>query len=306
MWVRILGSAAGGGFPQWNCNCPNCCAVRNGSPIHQFRTQCSIAISSDYEHWFLINASPDLRFQIESFPLLRPQKQVRLTRIQAVVLSDAELDHTLGLLMLREARCLRVYATEWVHDALSSWNPIMRTLRTYCSVDWQPVKVGEMLTLSGPDCVDSGLTLEAFSTFSKKAPAFVADRVGSAECSVIYRISNARKGGVLVYAPSVQELSPEIQAQLVGCHIVLFDGSFWDDDELVRLGIGNKTARMLGHLPICGEHGSLEQLTKLNIRRKIYVHLNNTNPLLNENSDQRHAVEESGLEVAFDGMEMEV
>src|SRR5207247_5237205 len=136
--------------------------------------------------------SPDIMFQIECFPLLQPQKQVRHTPVQAVVLSDAELDHTLGLLMLREARYLRVYATEWVHDALSSWNPIMHTLRTYCSVDWQPVKVGEMVMLSGPDCVDSGLTLDAFSTCSKKPPAFAADRVVHAECSVIYRISNAR------------------------------------------------------------------------------------------------------------------
>jgi pyrroloquinoline quinone biosynthesis protein B len=164
MWVRVSGAAAGGGFPQWNCNCPNCRGARDRSLPCRSRTQSSLAVSSDRQHWFLFNASPDIRSQIETFPPLWPRNQLRHTPIQAVVLTDAELDHTIGLLCLRETQVLRVYATEWVHRALSEWNPILRTLHAYCEIDWQCLDLRESVELRGLDGLDSGLRCRAFAT----------------------------------------------------------------------------------------------------------------------------------------------
>src|SRR5579864_4260771 len=168
MWVRVLGSAAGGGFPQWNCNCPNCRGVRDGSLPCSPRTQSSIAVSADYRHWFLFNASPDIRSQINAFPPLCPQKNVRHTPIQGIVLSDAEMDHTLGLLSLRETRLQRIYATKWVHNALTRWNPLLQTLSRYCTVEWFPVQLQAPITLRNMDDDDSGLLCQAFTTLSTK------------------------------------------------------------------------------------------------------------------------------------------
>jgi pyrroloquinoline quinone biosynthesis protein B len=305
MWVRVLGAAAGGGFPQWNCNCPNCRGVRNGSLSCRPGTQSSIAVSTDYRHWFLFNASPDIRRQVEAFPPLWPA-HVRHTPIQAVVLSDAELDHTVGLLSLREARSLRVYATEWVHTAISTWNPILRTLGAFCEIDWQPVRLQETVSLCGPEGVDGGLRCQAFSTASTKTVAFAAEPTPHPEATVGYRLTDARTGRTLVYAPAVQELTAAVRDQLRDCACVLFDGTCWDDDELARLGIAGKTARAMGHLPIGGAGGSLEPFAALDVRRKVYIHINNTNPVLIENSPQRRAVEAREIEVAFDGMEVEV
>ena len=306
MWVRVLGSAAGGGFPQWNCNCPNCRAVRDGSRPCRARTQSSIALSADYRRWFLFNASPDIRSQIEAFGPLRPQGEVRRTPIQGIVLSDAELDHTLGLLSLREARFLRVYATTWVRTALSECNPILRTLGAYCTVDWQPVRLGDVVPLCGSDGVDSGLQCRAFATLSTKTVAFAAGSAGNPEAAVGYRVTDRRTARTLVYMPAVQELNAEVRSQLQDCACLLVDGTCWYDDELARLGIGGKTARAMGHLPIGGAGGSLEQLATLDIARKVYIHINNTNPLLIEDSPERRAVEAQGIEVAVDGLEMEL
>jgi pyrroloquinoline quinone biosynthesis protein B len=306
VWVRVLGSAAGGGFPQWNCNCSNCRAMRDASRPCRPRTQSSIALSADYRHWFLFNASPDIRSQIEAFGPLWPQGEVRRTPIQGIVLSDAELDHTLGLLSLREARILRVYATTWVHAALSEWNPILRTLGAYCTVDWQPVRLGDVLPLCGPDGVDSGLQCRAFATLSTKTVAFAAGSAGHPEATVGYRVTDRRTGRTLVYMPAVQELNAEVRSQLQDCACLLVDGTCWYDDELARLGIGGKTARAMGHLPISGAGGSLEQLATLDIARKVYIHINNTNPLLIEDSPERRAVEAQGIEVAVDGLEIEI
>jgi pyrroloquinoline quinone biosynthesis protein B len=306
MWVRVLGAAAGGGFPQWNCHCPNCRAARDGSLPCQPRTQSSVAVSADYRHWFLFNASPDIRSQIEAFPPLRPEGPIRHTPIQAVVLSDAELDHTVGLLSLRETRSLRVYATKWVYTALSEWNPILRTLGAFCEVEWQPVRLQESMSLREADGADSGLQCQAFPTASGKAVAFAPDPSPHPEATVGYRLTDPRTGRSLVYLPAVHELNTGIREQLRGCACVLFDGTCWLDDELPRLGISGKTARAMGHLPIGGPGGSLEQLAALEIGRKIYIHINNTNPILIENFPERRAVEAKGIEIAVDGMEMEI
>ncbi len=297
VWVRVLGAAAGGGFPQWNCGCPQCRAVRDGSRPCRPRTQSSVAVSADYRRWFLLNASPDIRAQIESFPALHPQG-VRDSPLQAVLLTDAELDHTLGLLLLREAGDLEVHATAAVHEILSRGTSLLQTLGAYANVEWRPVSTGVEAPLA------DGLSYSAFNVPTNKRARF---GTGEAEDGVVgYRITDGRTGRALVYLPGAQELTASVLAHLEGCTCLLFDGTCWQDDELIRLGIAGKTSRDMGHLPISGADGSLEHLAPLSIERKIYIHINNTNPILREDAPERRIVEEHGLEVAADGLELEI
>ena len=295
--MRVLGAAAGGGFPQWNCNCPQCQAVRDGSRPCRARTQSSVAVSADYRQWFLLNASPDIRTQIESFPALHP-RGVRDTPLQAVLLTDAELDHTLGLLLLREAGHLEVHATATVHETLLEGTSLLQTLDAYAHVEWRQVSTGVEASLAG------GLSYRAFPVPTSKRARF---ETGEGEESVVgYRITDGHTGRVLVYLPGAQELTASVLDQLEGCTCLLFDGTCWQDDELIRLGIAGKTSRDMGHLPISGADGSLEQLAALPIERKIYIHINNTNPILLEDAPERRIVEEHGFEVAADGLELEI
>ena len=306
MWVRVLGSAAGGGFPQWNCTCPPCRAVRDGSRPARPRTQSSVAVSPDYRRWFLLNASPDVHAQIESFPALHPSSGPdggRAVPLQAVLLTDAELDHTLGLLLLREGRGLVLHATEATRDTLYEGTSVLRTLEAYAPVEWQPVVLEADVPLS------DGLSYRAFDVPTTKRARFgpacgsPADGKGRV---VGYRLTDSGSGRSLVYLPGVQELTAEVRAQLDGCACLLVDGTCWHDDELVRLGLASKTARDMGHLPISGPGGSLEQLSPLPIERKIYIHINNTNPILLEDSPERRLTEQHGMEVAVDGLELQI
>ena len=297
MWVRVLGAAAGGGFPQWNCNCPQCRAVRDGSRPCRPRTQSSVAVSADYRRWFLLNASPDIRAQIESFPALHP-RGVRDTPLQSVLLTDAELDHTLGLLLLREGDDLEVHATAAVHETLFSGTSILQTLGAFTHVEWRKVTPGTEVSLA------DGLSYRSFPAPTDKQVRFGA---GEGEESVVgYRITDEHTGRSLVYLPGAQNLTASVLAQLEDCSCLLFDGTCWQDDELIRLDIAGKTSRDMGHLPISGPDGSLEQLASLPIERKIYLHINNTNPILIEDSPERRIVEEHGMEVAADGLELEI
>ena len=295
MFLRVLGSAAGGGSPQWNCGCPVCTAVR--CRPHLARTQSAIAVSADRRRWFLINASPDVRTQIEAFPALHPHAD-RTTPLEAVLLTDAELDHTLGLLLLREARALRLYATPAVHKTLCDGSGVLRTLERYCPVEWRAVVPGADLPLT------DGLSCRAFDVPTTKRDRFGA---GTDHGRVVgYRLTDARSGATLVYLPGVQALTPALRTEIEGCGCLLVDGTCWSDDELVRLGLAGKTSREMGHLPIHGPDGSLEQLRPLGVRRTIFVHMNNTNPILLEDTPERRLVEDSGMEVAMDGLEVEV
>jgi pyrroloquinoline quinone biosynthesis protein B len=301
MWVRVLGSAAGGGFPQWNCACPPCRAVRDGSRPARSRTQSSIAVSPDYRRWFLLNVSPDVHAQIESFPALHPSGAPdggRVVPLQAVLLTDAELDHTLGLLLLREAGGLVVHATEATRDTLYEGTGLLRTLEAYCPVTWRPVVPGVDVPLAG------GLSYRAFDVPTTKRARFgIGDEKGRV---VGYRLTDERGGRALVCLPAVQELTAEVREQLDGCACLLLDGTCWSDDELIRLGVGTRTARDMGHLPIGGAGGSLEQLAPHAVERMIYVHLNNTNPVLLEDAPERRLVEQHGMEVAVDGLELQL
>jgi pyrroloquinoline quinone biosynthesis protein B len=295
VFLRVLGSAAGGGSPQWNCGCPVCTAVR--SRPHLVRTQSSVAVSTDRRRWFLINASPDVRTQIEAFPALHPHAD-RTTPLEAVLLTDAELDHTLGLLLLREARALRLYATPTVHKTLCDGSGILRTLERYCPVEWRAVVPGADMPLTDE------LSCRAFDVPTTKRDRFGA---GTDNGRVVgYQLTDAGSGATLVYLPGVQALTPALRTEIEGCGCLLIDGTCWSDDELVRLGLAVKTSREMGHLPIHGPDGSLAQLRSLDMRRTIFVHMNNTNPILLEDTPERRLVEDSGMEVAMDGLEVEV
>ncbi len=297
MWVRVLGAAAGGGFPQWNCNCPQCQAMRDGSRPCSSRTQSSVAVSADYRRWFLLNASPDIRAQIESFPALHPHG-VRDTPLQAVLLTDAELDHTLGLMLLREGDDLEVHATAAVYETLFSGTSLLQTLSAFTHVEWRKVTSETEVSLAG------GLSYRAFPVSTDKQARF---GTGEGEESVVgYRITDEHTGRSLVYIPGAQQLTASVLAQLEDCACLLFDGTCWQDDELIRLGVASRTSRDMGHLPISGADGSLEQLAPLPIGRKIYIHINNTNPILLEDSPERRIVGEHGFEVAEDGLELEI
>jgi pyrroloquinoline quinone biosynthesis protein B len=264
-------------------------------------------VSADHEHWFLFNVSPDIRSQIEACPALWPRGEARQTPIQGVVLSDAELDHTLGLLLLREGRRVRVYSTAWVHTALTAWNPILHTLAAFAVVDWQPVALDRMLALCTLDGMDSGLRCQAFTTGSTKRLTFAPpESAPDPEMSVGYRITDARSGRSLVYLPALETLSAAVQANIADSVCLMVDGTCWEDDEMARLGIAGKTAREMGHLPLSGEGGSLGQLAELDVARKILVHINNTNPVLIDDSAERREVEARGIEVGVDGMEVEI
>lgn len=297
MLVRVLGSAAGGGFPQWNCGCPGCRAARDGSRPCRTRTQSSIAVSADHEHWFLVNASPDIRAQIEASPALRTAAG-RATPLQAVLLTDGELDHSLGLLLLREAESLELHATVAVHETLQDGTALLPTLNAYCAVKWREVVPGEDVALG------NGLTYRSFDVPTTKRARFGPTRqIGRVTG---YRFTDESTGYSVVCLPGVQEITDELRAQLWDCACLLVDGTCWHDEEMPDLGLASKTSREMGHVPMSGPGGSLDRLAELPIERKIYVHVNNTNPVLLEDSPERHEVGRRGFEVATDGMEVRI
>ena len=307
MRVRVLGSGAGGGFPQWNCNCDNCRGVRLGSRRVRPRTQSSIALSADGVRWYLINASPDIRQQIESFPGLHPTGTPRGTPIQAVLLTNADIDHITGLLSLREFQPLCLYSTKQVQDWVLESNALFRAIRLFPSqLTWKSVITGGHHEIIGVDGKASGLRCEAFPV-PGKPPAYLADLVSEwSEETVGYTISDTRSGRSLAYVPGIKAIDPEMVTRLQQCDCLFLDGTFWSDDELIKLGIAQKTALEIGHIPISGSEGSLAKLAGLRHVKRIYTHINNTNPILIEDSSERRAVEETGWEVAFDGMELEI
>ncbi|MGO8671760.1 MAG: pyrroloquinoline quinone biosynthesis protein PqqB [Capsulimonadaceae bacterium] len=303
MRIRLLGTAAGGGFPQWNCNCANCGGVRTRSVPAKPRTQSCVAVSADGQHWFLLNASPDVGGQIESFsPLGPPPGARRGTGIDGVVLTNADLDHTLGLLQLREGRPLNVIASAATQEALDRGLRLSAVLSSYCGIRWQtPSADLRPLMLAGGE--PSGLLLSAFAIPSKPPrygdPASRADSLG-------YRIVDTSTGGTVVFLPDMPDLGAVDPAQWEGCGLLLVDGTFWTEDEMSTAGVGTRTAREMGHQPVGGAAGSLAVLARLAIPRKIYIHINNTNPMLLEDSPERAAVEAAGVEVGMDGMEIAI
>jgi pyrroloquinoline quinone biosynthesis protein B len=303
MHIRVLGSAAGGGFPQWNCNCRNCDGVRKGTIRAQPRTQSSIAISADRDGWILFNASPDLLAQFRAFPELQPARTLRDTAVRAIVLIDAQIDHTTGLLMLREGPRMAIYCTREVREDLTRGHPLMGVLEHFCGVDWHPIAAdpGATFSVAGAE----GLSFTAVPLKSKPPPYSPHRNEPRPGDNIGVRIVDAKTGRALFYAPGLGEIEPHLQPFLADADCVMLDGTFWTDDELIRLGVSAKRARDMGHLPQSGRGGMLEALKPLALR-KILIHINNTNPILDEDSAERVALEAAGIEVAYDGMEIEL
>jgi pyrroloquinoline quinone biosynthesis protein B len=304
MRVRVLGAAAGGGFPQWNCNCRNCDGVRKGTVRALPRTQSSITVSSNGVDWLLFNASPDVLAQIKAFPGLQPARGIRDTGIRAIVLMDGQIDHTTGLLMLREGKPLQIHCTDMVHEDLTTGNPLFNVLGHYCTVQWHrlPIEPGNSFTIDGID----GLRFTSVSLKSK-APPYSPHRENPHDGdNVGMYITDTRSGHKLFYAPGLGEIEPHLRPLMAEADVVMVDGTFWTDDEMVQLGISKKRAREIGHLPQSGDGGMISVLKPLRASRKILIHINNTNPILDEDSSQRTELTRAGIEVAFDGMEVEV
>jgi len=303
MQIRVLGSAAGGGLPQWNCNCRNCDGVRKGTIRARPRTQSSIALSTDGTDWILFNASPDVLAQLRSFPELQPGRAIRDTGVRAILLIDAQIDHTTGLLMLREGGRLSVYCTPQVREDLTRGNPVFGVLEHFCGVDWHPVAPDPDGTFEVAGA--KGLSFTAVPLKSKPPPYSPHRNEPRPGDNIGVRVVDTRTQRSLFYAPGLGEIEPHLQPFLAGADCVLLDGTFWTDDELVGLGISKKRARDMGHLPQSGPGGMLEVLKPLSAR-KILIHINNTNPILDEDSPERAELEAAGIEVAYDGMEIEL
>ena len=301
MHLRVLGSAAGGGFPQWNCNCPNCDGFRRGTLKAQARTQSSIAVSANGQDWLLVNASPDVLSQIRAHPELQPARAVRDSGIACVLLMDAQIDHVTGLLMLRErASPLPLLATPEVLSDIGEGFPITRILSHYCGIQALPLKLdAELQAVPGLP----GVALRPVVLSSKPPPYSPFRNCPRPGDNIGLVIENPENGARVFYAPGLGEVTPDLLALMAQCQIVLVDGTFWTEDEMQRLGLSKKTAADMGHLPQSGSQGMIAQLDRLPPGvRKILIHINNTNPILQEDSAERALLDAHGIEVAWDGM----
>jgi pyrroloquinoline quinone biosynthesis protein B len=296
--VILLGTAAGGGFPQWNCWCPTCRVARREPARAHPRTQSSVAVSADGRRWFLLNASPDVHAQLARLPGAEP-RGMRHVPVEGVVLTDAELDHTLGLVLLREGRYLQVYATPAVQSVIEHDSRLLPVTRAFAEVRLEPLAIERSTALMYRDGCPAGLTVTAFAV-PAGPPRFASQELPGHTVGLLVR--DEATGGVCAFVPGCGGLDGSLLDRLAGADVVLFDGTFWTDDELIALGIGERTARAMDHLPVSGPDGSLERIAALPARHKVYTHINNTNPMLIEDSPQRLLVERLGLAVGADGM----
>ncbi len=307
MHIRVLGSAAGGGYPQWNCNHPNSRRARGDDPAARQRTQSSIALSVDGARWFLCNASPDLRQQIAENDILHPSEGLRHSPIQGVVLTNADVDHTAGLLNLRESQPLSLYGTGKVLDVLAA-NSIFNVLNPQF-VARNTLTLDEPTPLVCPDGSESGITVVPFSVPGKvalwleeKDKPLELGAVG--EDTIALEIRGADDAARVFYIPGCASVPDWLAARLRGAALVLFDGTLWVDDEMIRSGVGIKTGQRMGHMSVSGEDGTIAAFADLEVSRKVFIHINTTNPILLDDSAERAAAVNAGWEVAHDGMEI--
>jgi pyrroloquinoline quinone biosynthesis protein B len=303
MHVQILGSAAGGGFPQWNCNCANCAGFRDGSLNARARTQSSIALSDDGVHWVLCNASPDIRAQLHNFAPMQPNRGLRDTGIGAIVLLDSQIDHTTGLLSLREGCPHEVWCTDMVHQDLSSGFPLFPMLTHWNGgLRWNRIALeGSFSVAACPNLRFTPLPLRS------AAPPYSPHRFDPHPGDNIGLIvEDLRTGGTLFYAPGLGQVDAPLLARMAAADVLLVDGTLWHDDEMQRRGVGTRTGREMGHLAQHGPGGMLEVLERLPEQRKVLIHINNTNPILDEDSAERAELARRQVEVAFDGMSIEL
>lgn len=307
MRIVVLGAAAGGGFPQWNCACCNCRRAWASDPAAPACTQSSLAVTADDERWILINAAPDLRQQILQTPDLHPHRRLRHSPIAALVVTNADVDHVGGLINLREGHPLALYASHRILQVLDG-NPVFDVLDRNM-VRRMALPLGESMNLADHDGDGMGIRAEVFPVAGKVAlylerPEAGAD-FGTVEGDTVgVRLEDERTGAAAYYIPNCAGMDDALASRLDGAALVFFDGTLYRDDELIAANLGNKTGRRMGHISVDGPEGSLAAFRKLDVSRKIYVHINNSNPLLLADSPERRRVEAAGWEVAYDGMEV--
>lgn len=303
MYIYVLGSAAGGGFPQWNCNCLNCHGVRTGSIQAKARTQSSIAVSENGTDWVLLNASPDIRQQLFEFKAAQPARKLRDTGITSVILMDSQLDHTTGLLTLREGCPMNVWCTEMVHQDLTSGFPVFNMLKHWNGgLQYNEINPKQAFKIDGFE------NLEFLPLIIKSAaPPYSPHRNDPHDGdNIALIIKDHKTQKQLFYAPGLGKIDDQIMQIMQSSDCVMIDGTLWTDDEMQQTGVGTKTGREMGHLYISGEGGSLSYLNQLSTPKKVLIHINNTNPILNENSSQFAELKANGVEVAYDGMQIEL
>ena len=300
MQIRILGSAAGGGLPQWNCRCSNCQAAREGSTAVRPRTQSSVAISVDDRHWFLLNVSADVRSQLAAFEgLWPPSESLRGTGIAGCLLTDAEIDHTSGLLQLREGCSFRIFSTALVQRWLSDQLPVQKVVGSFADRPWGLLSLDEEMELPLPSGEGSGIRVRGFET-GQDQPRYVEENEKDLSGSVI-GLEIQAGGSTLVYAPGVAEISGTLTDVARRADCLLLDGTFWTDEEPIKMGISSRTSLQMGHVPVSGVGGSLAWLGEMEMEHRAYVHINNTNPMLDEQSDAWQKVNRLGIRVGADG-----
>ena len=305
MRITVLGAAAGGGFPQWNCNCRQCAGQRAGTLRAKARTQSSIFVQADSgADGVLFNASPDILAQIRANPVLQPARALRDSAIAGVVLMDGQVDHVTGLFMLRERSTpLPIWCTDEVADDLTDGNPVLRVLGHFCGVQRQRIAIdGTPFEVAGV----AGLQFRALPLRSKAAPYSPHRENPTPGDNIGMLITDLASGKTVFYAPGLGEITPPVFDAMHGADAVLVDGTFFTDDEMPALGISAKTARSIGHLPQSGPGGMVEWLGKLPARtRRLLIHINNTNPILDEDSAPRALLQAHGIEVCEDGMRIQ-
>ncbi len=304
MFIRVLGSAAGGGFPQWNCNCKNCSSVRAGKEGYKERTQSSIAVSSNERDWLLFNASPDILTQLKLAGVrLQPASNVRDSGIKSIVLMDAQIDHTTGLFMLRESSGpLVIYSTKEVKEELTSGNPIFNVLDFYCKVDWVEIDVDAGCFVNIPRVKNIDLR---FMPLKSEAPPFSPFRGKPRKGdNVGVQIMDTNTKKKIFYAPGLGSIEKHLLEPMTESDLLLVDGTFWTDTEMIDNGLSKKLAREMGHNPQSGPGGMIEELNKIDGPKKILIHINNSNPILNENSIERKILSDNNIDVSFDGLEI--
>jgi len=309
MRVKVLGSAAGGAFPQWNCACANCRAVRAGTFHGKPRSQTQVAITQDDHSWFLLGASPDLRAQIEATPELHPRRGLRHSPIAGIALANADLDHVLGLLLLRELQPLHIFSTASVRRILREDNSMFGMLhRITDQTEWTDFESGQEFSICDTEGADSGLRCRALSLGNHYPSYVTAERqsqLASGEASLGFFL-HAKSGARLGYMPAVPKVDDGLLTELDTCDVLLFDGTFWGNTELMDLNTDlqtGPTARQMGHIPV---EETLVELAGLRRPRKIFLHINNTNPMLNEASAEHRRVRDAGWEIAEDGWQFDL
>jgi pyrroloquinoline quinone biosynthesis protein B len=308
MRIQILGSAAGGGFPQWNCGCRNCQGLRAGTLRAKERTQTQVAISDDGQDWFLLNASPDLRLQIERTAVLRA-RNLRHSPITGVLMTSADIDHVAGLLSLRELHPFRIYCTRSLSHILRENNSMFGMLnRVAQQVCWNDVNLGEKFALLTASGCESGISCETVSVGATYPPYVAADRAAElnpkeASLGLILTASSDKR---LAYFPAVPMIDDSLLEVLNSADLLLFDGTFWSDDELIQIQGSALASRDMGHVPVGGDKGTLRALASLRCSRKLFVHVNNTNPMLDESGPEYQEIQGAGWELAEDGWQLEL